>query len=205
MSPSSSIYSNMSYKALKRIADLLLASSALIILSPLFIFIAFLIKIKMGSPVIFSQLRPGLHGKLFRMFKFRTMISAKANETLSDEERITRFGRFLRSSSLDELPELLNVIKGELSLIGPRPLLVEYLDKYTPKQMRRHDVMPGVTGLAQVKGRNELSWKNKFRYDVFYVDHISFLFDLSIIIATIKVVVCKSGFRPSGEPKKFGE
>jgi lipopolysaccharide/colanic/teichoic acid biosynthesis glycosyltransferase len=159
----------------------------------------------MGRPILFKQARPGLRGRIFFMYKFRTMLLARNKEILSDEARITNLGRFLRSSSLDEIPELFNVIKGDMSLIGPRPLLVEYLDKYTSRQMQRHDVLPGVTGLAQVKGRNNLSWKNKFRYDVFYVDNMNWKMDLYIMLKTIKIVLLKTGFKASGEPKKFGE
>ncbi|MBM4231166.1 MAG: sugar transferase, partial [Gammaproteobacteria bacterium] len=141
----------------------------------------------------------------FEMYKFRTMIDAPRGIELSDEARITSLGRFLRGSSLDELPELFNVIRGQMSLVGPRPLLMEYLEKYTSTQMRRHDALPGITGLAQVRGRNTLSWRHKFKYDLFYVEKRSLLFDLQIIIETISVVFLRIGFRSHGEPKKFGE
>ena len=157
----------------------------------------------MGRPVIFTQLRPGLHGKLFKIFKFRTMIQNDQNRNLSDKERITPFGVFLRSTSLDELPELLNVLKGEMSLVGPRPLLVEYLEKYSAFEMQRHDVLPGITGLAQVQGRNNLSWRNKFRYDVFYTKKMNWKLDLYILYKSIKVVALRENFKLSGEESKF--
>ena len=159
----------------------------------------------MGEGVIFSQPRPGLKGKIFIMFKFRTMNTVDARENKSDDERITSLGKWLRASSLDELPELINVIKGDMSLVGPRPLLVDYLKKYTPTEMKRHEALPGITGLAQVRGRNTLSWRHKFKYDVFYVDHQNFLFDLKILIETVKVVLLRRGFRSHGELKRFDE
>lgn len=139
------------------------------------------------------------------MYKFRTMIQPDPVKPMTDEERITPLGRWLRATSLDELPELINVIKGEMSLVGPRPLLVDYLDRYTDKEMRRHHVLPGVTGLAQVRGRNNLSWKNKFRYDVFYADKANFMFDLQILYETVSTVIFRKGFRSHGEEKRFGE
>lgn len=174
-------------------------------LSPVFVVVSILIYLKMGSPVIFKQQRPGLKGQLFEMYKFRTMVQKNSDGAVGDEARITPLGAFLRSTSLDELPELINVVKGDMSLIGPRPLLVEYLNRYTAEQMRRHDALPGVTGLAQVKGRNNLSWKNKFRYDLFYVDHMGWKMDLYIFLLTLKVVLMKTGFRSHGEPRKFGD
>lgn len=195
----------MYYKLIKRLFDFILALSGLILLAPLMFILAVLIKILMGGNVIFSQLRPGKGGVLFRMYKFRTMVNVKPGDQSTDEQRITQLGRWLRATSLDELPELINVFKGEMSLVGPRPLLVEYLVKYTPNQMRRHEVLPGITGLAQARGRNHLNWKNKFRYDVFYVDKASLLFDLWILYKTIGVVVFRKGFRSHGEPTKFGE
>ncbi len=195
----------MYYKILKRFIDLVLASAAILLFLPLILITVISIKLVMGGEIFFSQVRPGKNGSLFRMYKFRTMVSEKPGESLSDEERITSLGRWLRATSLDELPELINVIKGEMSLVGPRPLLVEYLSKYSANQMRRHEVLPGITGLAQVRGRNNLSWKNKFKYDVFYVEKASLLFDLRILYETIGVVVLRRGFRSHGEPTKFGE
>lgn len=190
---------------IKRFCDLFFALSGLILLSPLMLVLAVLIKISMGGNVLFSQLRPGKDCALFRMYKFRTMVNDGLGEQRTDEQRITPLGHWLRSTSLDELPELINVVRGEMSLVGPRPLLVEYLSQYTPIQMRRHDVLPGITGLAQARGRNNLSWKNKFRYDVFYVKKASLLLDFRILYETISVVVFRKGFRSHGEPTKFGE
>lgn len=190
---------------IKRLCDFILALSGLILFAPVMLILAVLIKISMGGNVVFSQLRPGKGGTLFRMYKFRTMMTVSPGEQRTDEQRITRLGRWLRATSLDELPELINVVKGEMSLVGPRPLLVEYLSKYTPRQMRRHEVLPGITGLAQARGRNNLSWKNKFRYDVFYVEKACLLFDLRILYETVNVVVFRKGFRSHGEPTKFGE
>lgn len=189
----------------KRLLDLMVAIVALISFMPLLIIISLVIRIKMGKGIIFSQARPGLNGKIFKMYKFRTMVAADAYSKKSDEERITSLGRWLRATSLDEIPELINVIRGEMSLVGPRPLLVDYLKKYSPKEMRRHEVLPGITGLAQVRGRNSLSWKNKFRYDVFYVDHYGILFDFKILIQTVSVVIFRSGFRSHGELRRFDE
>ena len=190
---------------IKRLCDFILALSGLILFSPVMLILVVLIKISMGGNVVFSQLRPGKGGALFRMYKFRTMVTESPGEQRTDEQRITRLGRWLRATSLDELPELINVVKGEMSLVGPRPLLIEYLSKYTINQMRRHEVLPGITGLAQARGRNNLSWKNKFRYDVFYVEKASLLFDFRILYETVNVVVFRKGFRSHGEPKKFGE
>ena len=190
---------------IKRLCDFILALSGLILFAPVMLILVVLIKISMGGNVVFSQLRPGKGGALFRMYKFRTMVTETPGELRTDEERITRLGRWLRATSLDELPELINVVKGEMSLVGPRPLLVEYLSKYTPRQMRRHEVLPGITGLAQARGRNNLTWKNKFRYDVFYVEKACLLFDFRILYETVNVVVFRKGFRSHGEPKKFGE
>ena len=190
---------------IKRLCDFILALSGLILFAPVMLIIVVLIKISMGGNVIFNQLRPGKGGALFRMYKFRTMVTESPGEQRTDEQRITRLGRWLRATSLDELPELINVVKGEMSLVGPRPLLVEYLNKYTPRQMQRHEVLPGITGLAQARGRNNLTWKNKFRYDVFYVEKACLLFDFRILYETVNVVVFRKGFRSHGEPKKFGE
>jgi lipopolysaccharide/colanic/teichoic acid biosynthesis glycosyltransferase len=195
----------MLYKKVKRVIDLTLSITALFFLLPFLLVVALMIRLFMGGPILFCQLRPGFSGKLFEMYKFRTMLDSPEGVVLSDEARITNLGKFLRATSIDELPELINVIKGDMSLIGPRPLLVEYLNKYTATQMRRHEVLPGISGLAQVKGRNNLSWNSKFRYDVFYVDHIGWRIDLMIILATVKVVLLRSGFRSHGEAKKFGK
>ena len=166
----------------KRAFDLLIGSVALVVLSPLLVAIAIGIRILLGSPILFRQRRPGLHGQLFTCLKFRTMTEARdANDQLlPDGERLTPLGRFLRSASLDELPELINVIRGEMSLVGPRPLLPQYLERYTPEQMRRHQVKPGITGWAQINGRNSLDWSQKFARDLWYVDHQSFSLDLRI-------------------------
>jgi lipopolysaccharide/colanic/teichoic acid biosynthesis glycosyltransferase len=193
----------MLYKRIKRAIDLALSITALLFLLPILLVVALLVRLNMGRPVLFCQLRPGLSGKLFKMYKFRTMLDAPEGVVISDEARITKLGRILRSTSLDELPEFLNVIKGEMSLVGPRPLLVEYLAHYSQFQKRRHDVLPGITGLAQVRGRNNLTWNNKFRYDIFYVEHKSISFDIQILFETISVVFFRKGFRFHGELKKF--
>lgn len=179
----------------KRLFDLVLTIPALLVLAPVMALIASLVRLKLGSPVLFRHQRPGLAGKPFILLKFRTMTNARdANGTLlPDEQRVTRFGRLLRRFSLDELPELFNVLKGEMSLVGPRPLLMGYLDRYTPEQMRRHEAPPGLTGLAQVKGRNNLSWEKKFALDVWYVDHCSLWLDIKIIIATVRAVLGGEG------------
>ena len=163
--------------------------------------LASLIRRKLGSPVLFFQVRPGLRGQLFKMVKFRTMTDERNNDgaLLPDVKRLTPFGRFLRSSSLDELPELWNVLKGEMSLVGPRPLLVEYLPLYTPEQARRHEVRPGITGWAQVNGRNAISWEDKFALDVWYVDHRSLWLDLRILWMTVKKVLVRDGISAAGE------
>lgn len=180
---------------IKRILDLALSVIAIIILSPLFIFIALLVRMNMGSPIIYTQERPGMHEKIFKMYKFRTMTEAKDQygNLLPDKDRLTRFGAFLRSTSLDELPELFNIVKGDMSIVGPRPLLVQYLPLYNTEQRRRHDVRPGLTGLAQVNGRNTLSWSERFALDVEYVDNISFLIDCKIIFLTMKKVLVREG------------
>jgi len=185
---------------LKRIIDLLVSLILLILLSPVMLVIAVLVRIKLGRPVLFSQERPGLHGRLFRLYKFRTMRDARGadDQLLPDEERLTKFGRFLRASSLDELPELFNVLKGEMSLVGPRPLLVAYLERYTPEQARRHEVLPGITGWAQVNGRNALSWESKFKLDVWYVDNRSFWLDLKILFLTIWKALKREGISAPG-------
>lgn len=177
------------YKYFKRIMDFVASLTALIILSPLMALSAVLVKISDGGKVLFKQKRPGKDGKIFTVYKFRTMSEKTVDENgkeLSDVERMTKIGSFLRKTSLDELPQLFNVLKGDMSFIGPRPLLCEYLELYTPYQMRRHEVLPGISGLAQVNGRNAITWEEKFDYDVYYVDHMSFWLDLKIIFKTIK-------------------
>lgn len=182
-------------KYFKRPMDFILALVALIVLSPILLITAILVKIKLGSPVIFKQARPGLNEKIFHLYKFRTMTNEKdaSGNLLPDDQRLTKFGKFLRSTSLDELPELINIIKGDMSIVGPRPLLVRYLPRYNKHQARRHEVRPGFTGLAQVNGRNAISWQEKFNYDVKYVDTISFIGDIKIILKTVKTVLCKEG------------
>jgi lipopolysaccharide/colanic/teichoic acid biosynthesis glycosyltransferase len=181
--------------------DFLGAGIGLFFFSPALIVISLMIRHEMGSPVLFRQIRPGLHGKPFQMIKFRSMRDAvdACGQPHPDAERLTRLGRFLRSSSLDELPELWNVLKGDMSLIGPRPLLMEYLQLYSPEQARRHEVRPGITGWAQINGRNAISWEEKFRLDVWYVDHHSFWLDLSIFLLTFKKVIRREGISAAGE------
>lgn len=180
---------------IKRCMDFILSLIALVILSPVFIIVAILVRIKLGSPVIFKQKRPGKDGKIFCMYKFRTMTDEKDTEgnLLPDEQRLTRFGKILRSTSLDELPELLNILKGDMSIVGPRPLLVKYLPLYNERQRRRHEVRPGFTGLAQVNGRNSIGWEEKFEWDVNYVEHVTFWNDIKIIVKTIKTVLYREG------------
>lgn len=182
-------------KYVKRMIDVVLSVIALLVLSPLFGMLAIMVKVKLGSPVIFCQPRPGKDGKVFNLYKYRTMNDKRDDrgELLPDEERMTTFGKKLRSSSLDELPELLNIIKGDMSIVGPRPLLVQYLPLYNEKQRHRHDVRPGITGLAQVNGRNSLSWTEKFDLDVEYVKSISFMTDVKIVLKTVKTVLSKQG------------
>ena len=182
-------------KSIKRPLDMLLSMLAFVILFPLMLVVALLVRINLGSPVIFRQDRPGLGGKIFTLYKFRTMTDECDSDgnPLSDDKRLTKFGKWLRSTSLDELPELINIIKGDMSIVGPRPLLVEYLSHYDEKEKHRHDVRPGLTGLSQVKGRNFLSWEERFAYDLKYVDNITFLGDLEIVFKTAKSVVCRSG------------
>ncbi|WP_041852869.1 sugar transferase [Vibrio antiquarius] len=195
---------------MKRLVDFLAALMALILLSPIIIITAMLIFFKLGSPVLFTQDRPGKHGKRFKMFKFRTMTSEKdeSGQLLPNEQRMTSFGNKLRSTSLDELPGLINVLKGDMSLVGPRPLLVEYLPLYSEEQARRHEVRPGITGWAQVNGRNAISWEEKFKLDVWYVDNQSFFLDCKIIFLTIKKVFIREGINSSDNitmPKFKGE
>lgn len=185
----------------KRLFDILVSLSALIFLSPVFLLLSILVRVKMGAPVFFAQTRPGLHSEPFVMYKFRSMSSASHvdGSFLPDAERLTSLGRFLRATSLDELPELWNVLKGDMSLVGPRPLLVEYLGLYSPQQSKRHDVRPGITGWAQVNGRNAISWDEKFELDVWYVDHQSFLLDFTILFLTVKTVFMRDGISAQGE------
>lgn len=180
---------------IKRPMDFILSLIAIIVLSPVFLIVALLVKIKLGSPVIFKQQRPGLNEKIFTMYKFRTMTDERDEngELLPDSVRLTKFGRLLRSTSLDELPELFNILKGDMSIVGPRPLLVQYLPLYNDHQKRRHEVRPGLTGLAQVNGRNAISWEEKFDLDVRYVDHVSFIGDWKIILLTVKKVFVREG------------
>ena len=184
----------------KRFVDILVAGAGLLLLLPLFFILFWFIRIKLGRPVFFYQIRPGLKGKPFRMVKFRTMTDMRNSfgELLPDEVRLTPFGRLLRTSSLDELPELWNVLKGEMSLVGPRPLLVEYLALYTPEEARRHEVRPGITGWAQVNGRNAISWEEKFNLDIWYVDHRSFKLDFRILLMTISNVLRRSDIHQRG-------
>jgi lipopolysaccharide/colanic/teichoic acid biosynthesis glycosyltransferase len=186
---------------MKRIFDFLLATLALVMLSIPFLLLVWSIRRKLGSPVFFRQRRPGLYGEPFEMVKFRTMTDARGpdGQLLPDAERLTPFGRFLRSTSLDELPELWNVVKGDMSLVGPRPLLMEYLPLYSAEQARRHEVRPGVTGWAQVNGRNALSWEDKFRLDVWYVDNHSLWLDLKILWLTVRKVLVREGISADGE------
>lgn len=180
---------------IKRIFDITLSLSLLIFLSPLFLIIVVLVRILLGSPIFFCQNRPGLHSKPFKMIKFRTMkdLYDEQGQSLPDEFRMTQFGRFLRSTSIDEIPELWNVLKGDMSLVGPRPLLIEYLPLYNSEQMTRHDVKPGITGWAQVNGRNAVSWDEKFQLDCWYVENSGFFLDLKILLLTIKAVFCRKG------------
>lgn len=185
---------------MKRLFDFLVALFALLILLPVIIVVALLIRLKLGSPILFTQERPGLHGNVFKMMKFRTMLDAKDKQgnLLPDDERMAPFGAFLRSTSLDELPGLFNVLKGDMSLVGPRPLLVQYLPLYSSEQARRHNVRPGITGWAQVNGRNAISWEQKFKLDVWYVDNQSFLLDIKILLLTVKKVFVREGISADG-------
>lgn len=187
-------------RKLKRVFDVVASSVLLVLLSPVIICIAVVIRVSMGPPVLFKQVRPGLHGRPFTMYKFRTMNDARdeRGNLLPDSERLTRLGRFLRNTSLDELPELINVLKGEMSLVGPRPLLMEYLPLYTQEQARRHEVPPGITGWAQVNGRNAISWKEKFEYDVWYVDNWTLWLDLKILWQTLVAVLRRDGISADG-------
>jgi lipopolysaccharide/colanic/teichoic acid biosynthesis glycosyltransferase len=181
--------------------DMVGSGLGLVIFSPILMVLAILIRIRMGRPVMFKQMRPGLHGKPFYMYKFRTMTNKKDEQgnLFSDEQRLTRLGRFLRSTSLDELPELFNVLKGDMSLVGPRPLLMQYLDRYTPEQARRHEVKPGITGWAQVNGRNAITWEERFALDVWYVDNWSLWLDMKILFITLVKVFKREGISAAGE------
>lgn len=186
---------------LKRAFDIAASTSALVVLSPVLAITAHKVKKELGSPVLFRQVRPGLHGKPFEMIKFRTMkdVTDKEGNALPDSERLTDFGKKLRASSLDELPELWNVLKGDMSLVGPRPLLMEYLPLYNAEQAKRHNVRPGVTGYAQVNGRNSLSWEDKFKLDTWYVENQSLWLDMKILLKTVKKVIIKDGISAEGE------
>ena len=186
---------------LKRLLDIVIASSALVLLSPVYAFVAYKVRKNLGSPVLFRQVRPGLNGKPFEMIKFRSMkdaVDAQGNP-LPDSERLTPFGQMLRSSSLDEMPELWNVIKGEMSIVGPRPLLMEYLPLYNEQQAQRHNVRPGITGYAQVNGRNAISWKKKFELDTWYVENRSLWLDFKIMLKTVQKVLSKDDISAEGE------
>ena len=186
---------------IKRLLDIIIATTALILLSPLYAFVAYKVKKNLGSPVLFRQVRPGLHGKPFEMIKFRTMKDAvdEQGNPLPDSERLTPFGQMLRSTSLDEMPELWNVIKGDMSIVGPRPLLMEYLPLYSPEQAKRHDVRPGMTGHAQVNGRNAIGWEEKFKLDTWYVENRSTWLDFKIMFKTVHKVLAKDDISAEGE------
>ena len=186
---------------MKRLFDIVVSAGALLVLALPLLVVVWMVRRKLGSPVFFTQVRPGMHGKPFKMVKFRSMTSERGpdGELLPDAVRLTPFGRFLRSTSLDELPELWNVLKGDMSLVGPRPLLMEYLPLYSPEQARRHEVRPGITGWAQVNGRNAISWEDKFKLDVWYVDHRSLWLDIKILWLTVKKVLVREGISAAGE------
>ena len=187
-------------KFTQRVFEVITCAAVVIVLAPLLIVLTFLVLIRHGYPPLFIQSRPGLHGRPYRLYKFRTMRDTRdaSGRLLSDAERLTAFGRFLRAFSLDELPSLWNVLKGDMSLVGPRPLLMEYLDRYTPEQARRHEVRPGITGWAQVNGRNALSWEEKFKLDVWYVDNRSFRLDMKILALTVWHVLARKGISAEG-------
>ena len=186
---------------MKRLFDLTLILLSLPLLLPLYLVVAWLVRSKLGAPILFRQIRPGKHAKPFEMIKFRTMTDERDSngELLPDSVRLTKFGHFLRSSSLDELPELWNVVKGDMSLVGPRPLLMEYVSLYSPEQARRHEMCPGISGWAQVNGRNAISWEEKFKLDVWYVDNRSFWLDIKVICLTLKKVIVRDGISADGE------
>jgi len=196
-------------RVLKRACDAVAAFLGLLVLAPLLLVLALAIRLTLGAPVLFRQLRPGLRGRPFTVLKFRTMRDAADahGNPLTDSQRLVPLGCFLRAASLDELPELWNVLRGDMSLVGPRPLLMEYLDRYTPQQARRHEVRPGITGWAQINGRNTITWEQKFEYDVWYVDHWNLALDLRILLLTVIKVLRKEGITQTGEAttKKFGD
>ena len=185
----------------KRVFDILAALLGLIVFSPIMIFIAFLVRVVLGAPVLFRQKRPGLNCELFVLYKFRTMVDLRDQngELLADDHRLPSFGKFLRSTSLDELPELFNVLLGNMSLVGPRPLLERYLDRYTSNQLRRHNVKPGLTGWAQINGRNAITWQERFILDVWYVDNLSFILDIKIILRTFGAILGRKGISQPGK------
>mgnify|MGYP004525045831 FL=1 len=189
------------YKFFKRLIDIICSLIGLILFFPILLEVALLIRINLGSPVFFTQTRLGKDGKEFKMIKFRTMKDSldKFGQLLPDEQRLTKFGKILRSTSLDELPELINVLKGDMTLVGPRPLLVEYKELYSERQFRRHEVSPGITGWAQINGRNAISWNERFELDVWYVDNISFLLDMKILVMTILKVIKRDGINEQGQ------
>ncbi|QVK20629.1 sugar transferase [Mycoplasmatota bacterium] len=188
------------YKYIKRLIDIIASLFFLIVLTPLLLFLTVLGYFKLGKPVIFVQKRPGLDGKIFRMFKFRTMNNERNSdgELLDDKFRVTRYGDFLRRSSFDELPELINVLKGDMSLVGPRPLLVKYLPLYNEEQFKRHNVRPGITGYSQVNGRNSITWEDRFKHDLYYVENMSFALDIRILLKTVVRVISRSGVSQEG-------
>lgn len=186
---------------IKRFLDIVIAAIALVLLSPIMAVVAVLVRVNLGSPILFRQIRPGSGAKPFRMVKFRTMKDSKdaSGNLLSDAERLTRFGKFLRAASLDELPELWNVLKGDMSLVGPRPLLMDYVPLYSPEQYRRHEMRPGITGWAQVNGRNALDWPTRFALDVWYIDNWSLWLDFKILLMTVQKVILRQGISAEGE------
>lgn len=186
---------------MKYFLDFSVSLIALILFSPVLLIVTTLVRLKLGSPIFFTQDRPGINGKVFTIYKFRTMkdVLDKAGHTLSDDERLTSFGRLLRSTSLDEMPALWNVLKGEMSLVGPRPLLTEYLPLYSKEQNKRHNVLPGITGWAQINGRNAISWEEKFKLDIWYVDNQNFWLDFKILLLTVKKVFVREGISAKGE------
>ena len=186
---------------MKRLFDLVLTVPGFFVILPMILLVAVMVRIRLGSPILFSQIRPGQHGEPFRMYKFRTMTNERdtGGNMLPDAQRLTRFGKLLRSTSLDEFPALINVLKGDMSLVGPRPLLMEYLDRYTPEQARRHEVRPGITGWAQVNGRNAISWEEKFKLDIWYVDNRSLWLDIKILWMTFVKVFKREGVSQEGE------
>ncbi|MGA2070552.1 MAG: sugar transferase [Sedimentisphaerales bacterium] len=184
----------------KRLFDMIASAAGLIVISPFLVVLAFMVRLKLGSPILFRQQRPGLGGKAFVIYKFRTMTDQRdaSGNLLPDEQRLPAFGRFLRSTSFDELPELLNVLKGDMSIVGPRPLMMKYLGRYSPQQARRHEVRPGITGWAQINGRNAVSWEDKFRLDVWYVDNWTLWLDMKIILKSVWMVVAREGITQHG-------